>query len=237
MNSGTDVAKAAGDIILTDDNFTSIIRGIKLGRTFMHNINMFLDFQLPINISLLLLNLVFPFFSTGAFLTSALILIINIIMDSLNSLSFGSEPEKEEYMKEKPFVKGTGLFDKQSKLRIGTATTSFILAYIILMFPCATMFHGEAEQLTARFVLLCFMAVMNGFCVRVEGANLLKGITKNKLFPAIAFGILAGAVIIAQLLYGLLGLAPLNEMQWLVIIVLSMIIIPIDLARKRIASK
>lgn len=67
MNSGTDVAKAAGDIILTDDNFTSIIRGIKLGRTFMHNINMFLDFQLPINISLLLLNLVFPFFSTGAF--------------------------------------------------------------------------------------------------------------------------------------------------------------------------
>ena len=140
-------------------------------------------------------------------------------------------------MKEKPFVKGTGLFDKQSKLRIGTATTSFILAYIILMFPCATMFHGEAEQLTARFVLLCFMAVMNGFCVRVEGANLLKGITKNKLFPAIAFGILAGAVIIAQLLYGLLGLAPLNGMQWLVIIVLSMIVIPIDLARKRIASK
>lgn len=237
MNSGTDVAKAAGDIILTDDNFTSIIRGIKLGRTFMHNINMFLDFQLPINISLLLLNLVFPFFSTGAFLTSALILIINIIMDSLNSLSFGSEPEKEEYMKEKPFVKGTGLFDKQSKLRIGTATTSFILAYIILMFPCATMFHGEVEQLTACFVLLCFMAVMNGFCVRVEGANLLKGITKNKLFPAIAFGILAGAVIIAQLLYGLLGLAPLNGMQWLVIIILSMIVVPIDLARKRIASK
>ena len=158
-------------------------------------------------------------------------------MDSLNSLSFGSEPEKEEYMKEKPFVKGTGLFDKQSKLRIGTATTSFILSYIILMFPCAAMFHGEAEQLTARFVLLCFMAVMNGFCVRVEGANLLKGITKNKLFPAIAFGILAGAVIIAQLLYGLLGLAPLNGMQWSVIIILSMIVVPIDLARKRIASK
>lgn len=236
MNSGTDVAKAAGDIILTDDNFASIIRGIKLGRTFMHNIHMFLDFQLPINISLLLLNLVFPLFSKEAFLTSSLILIVNIIMDSLNSLSFGSEPEKEEYMKEKPFVKGSGLFDQISKIRIGTATVSFILAYVILMFPCGYLFHG-AEQMTSRFVLLCFMAVMNGFCVRVEGANLFNGITKNKLFPMIAIGILVGAVIIAQGIPQLLLLAPLNLTQWVVIAILSMMVIPIDLIRKQLIKK
>ena len=60
MNSGTDVAKEAGDIILVDDNFASIVKGVKLGRTFMHNILMFLNFQLPINYSLLAMNFLYP---------------------------------------------------------------------------------------------------------------------------------------------------------------------------------
>ena len=51
MNSGSDVAKAASDIILTDNNFASIVKSVELGRTFMHNIMMFIEFQLPNNIS------------------------------------------------------------------------------------------------------------------------------------------------------------------------------------------
>ena len=67
---------------------------------------MFLEFQLPINISLLILSMVFPIISGGSALLAAVqILIVNIIMDSLNSLSFGGEPPKEEYMNEEPIMK------------------------------------------------------------------------------------------------------------------------------------
>lgn len=55
MQGGSDVAKEASDIVLTDDNFASVVKAVELGRTFMHNIMMFLEFQLPINIALLIL--------------------------------------------------------------------------------------------------------------------------------------------------------------------------------------
>ena len=116
MQSGSDVAKEASDIVLTDDNFASVVKAVELGRTFMHNIMMFLEFQLPINISLLILSIIYPIIASGAaILASVQILIVNIIMDSLNSLSFGSEPPKEEYMREKPIRKGMGLFINGSK--------------------------------------------------------------------------------------------------------------------------
>lgn len=238
MNSGTDVAKEAGDIILTDNNFASIIHGIKLGRTFMHNINMFLDFQLPINIALLILNFLYPIWGKGAFLTSVLILVINIIMDSLNSISFGGEPPKEEYMIEKPLKKGAGLFTLDSKTRIGIATGSFIFIYGLLMFsPVCEYFKTDSQSLAARFALICIMAVVNGFCVRVEGLNLIKGIGKNKLFPAIAVGIILGTIFICNCASNLFQVAALTGGQWGILIILSLLIIPIDSIRKIVTKK
>lgn len=191
MQGGSDVAKEASDIVLTDDNFASVVKAVELGRTFMHNIMMFLEFQLPINISLLILSVIYPMIATGALLASVQILIVNIIMDSLNSLSFGGEPPKDEYMTEKPIKKGSGLFIRGAKKRIAISTVAFIALYGIITFsPIANMFATEAEAMTARFALLCFMAVFNGFNIRTEHINLFNGIGKNKLFSAIAIGIL-----------------------------------------------
>ena len=135
MQAGSDVAKEAGDIILTDNNFASVVKGIELGRTFMHNIMMFLEFQLPINISLLIMSMLYPVISGGSpFLAAVQILIINIIMDSLNSLSFGGEPPKEEYMKEKPLRKGSGLFINGAMARILSTTAMFILIFGVIIF-------------------------------------------------------------------------------------------------------
>ena len=157
MQGGSDVAKEASDIVLTDDNFASVVKAVELGRTFMHNIMMFLEFQLPINISLLILSVIYPMIATGALLASVQILIVNIIMDSLNSLSFGGEPPKDEYMTEKPIKKGSGLFIRGAKKRIALSTVAFIALYGIITFsPIANMFASETEAMTARFALLCF---------------------------------------------------------------------------------
>lgn len=238
MQSGSDVAKEASDIILTDDNFASIVKGVELGRTFMHNIMMFLEFQLPINITLLILSTLYPLIATGALLASVQILIINIIMDSLNSLSFGGEPPKAEYMVEKPIKKGSGLFINGAITRIGISTFVFIVLYGIITFsPVSNLFVSDVEAMTARFALLCFMAVFNGFNIRTEHINLFKGIEKNKLFSGIAVGIFIGTFLICNLLGNLVKVTSLDLMQWITVIVTAFMVIPIDLIRKVIEKK
>lgn len=238
MQGGSDVAKEASDIILTDDNFASVVKAVELGRTFMHNIMMFLEFQLPINISLLILSVIYPMFATGALLASVQILIVNIIMDSLNSLSFGGEPPKDEYMTEKPIKKGSGLFIRGAKKRIAVSTIAFIALYgIITLSPIANMFASEAEAMTARFALLCFMAVFNGFNIRTEHMNLFTGLSKNKMFVYIALGIFAGTILLCNFAENLVKVTALDFNHWMAIIILAVMVIPVDLIRKAIERK
>ena len=238
MQGGSDVAKEASDIVLTDDNFASVVKAVELGRTFMHNIMMFLEFQLPINIALLILSVIYPMVATGALLASVQILIVNIIMDSLNSLSFGGEPPKEEYMSERPIKKGSGLFIRGAKKRIAISTAAFIALYGIITFsPVSNMFATDAEAMTARFALLCFMAVFNGFNIRTEHMNLFKGIGKNKLFSYIAVGICAMTVILCDFAGALIKATALDLNDWLVIIALAFMVIPVDLVRKAVDNR
>ena len=238
MQGGSDVAKEASDIVLTDDNFASVVKAVELGRTFMHNIIMFLEFQLPINISLLILSVIYPMIATGALLASVQILIVNIIMDSLNSLSFGGEPPKDEYMTEKPIKKGSGLFIRGAKKRIAISTVAFIALYGIITFsPIANMFASETEAMTARFALLCFMAVFNGFNIRTEHINLFNGIGKNKLFSAIAIGIFVMTFALCNFAENLIKVTALDFKHWVVVVILAFMVIPIDLIRKIIEKK
>ncbi len=238
MQGGSDVAKEASDIVLTDDNFASVVKAVELGRTFMHNIMMFLEFQLPINISLLILSVIYPMIATGALLASVQILIVNIIMDSLNSLSFGGEPPKDEYMTEKPIKKGSGLFIRGAKKRIAISTVAFIALYGIITFsPISDMFATETEAMTARFALLCFMAVFNGFNIRTEHINLFNGIEKNKLFSAIAIGIFVMTFALCNFAENLIKVTALDFKHWVVVVILAFMVIPIDLIRKIIEKK
>lgn len=238
MNSGSDVAKAASDIILTDNNFASVVKSVELGRTFMHNIMMFLEFQLPINISLLVLSIFFPIMMAIPVLTSVQILLINIIMDTLNSLSFGGEPPKEEYMREAPIRKGAGLFIRGSKQRIALSTVSFLVFYAILIFsPIKNLFRTELEANTARFALMCFASVVNGLNIRTEHYNLFDGIGKNNLFYLIGLFIVLDTFLLCQFTGGLFSTAALTPVAWLTVAALALCIIPIDFIRKAIRNK
>lgn len=239
MQDGSDVAKEAADIVLTDNNFASVVKAVELGRTFMHNIMMFLEFQLPINISLLILSMVFPIISGGSALLAAVqILIVNIIMDSLNSLSFGGEPPKEEYMNEEPIMKGSGLFIRGAKGRIALSSIVFIALFGVITFgPVGNMFATKLSAMTARFALLCLMAVFNGFTIRTDSMNLFKGIKNNKLFVYIALGIFAMAVVLCNFVGNLVQTTPMNAKQWIVVLVTAFMVVPVDWIRKAICKK
>jgi len=239
MQDGSDVAKEAADIVLTDNNFASVVKAVELGRTFMHNIMMFLEFQLPINISLLILSMVFPIISGGSALLAAVqILIVNIIMDSLNSLSFGGEPPKEEYMNEEPIMKGSGLFIRGAKGRIALSSIVFIALFGVITFgPVGNMFATKLSAMTARFALLCLMAVFNGFTIRTDSINLFKGIKNNKLFMYIALGIFAMTVVLCNFVGNLVQTTPMDVKQWIVVLMTAFMVVPVDWIRKAICKK
>lgn len=239
MQDGSDVAKEAADIVLTDNNFASVVKAVELGRTFMHNIMMFLEFQLPINISLLILSMVFPIISGGSALLAAVqILIVNIIMDSLNSLSFGGEPPKEEYMNEEPIMKGSGLFIRGAKGRIALSSIVFIALFGVITFgPVGNMFATKLSAMTARFALLCLMAVFNGFTIRTDSINLFKGIKNNKLFMYIALGIFAMTVVLCNFVGNLVQTTPMDVKQWIVVLMTAFMVMPVDWIRKAICKK
>ena len=239
MGSGTDVCKEAGDIIITDDNFVSITDAVLLGRTFMHNVMKFLKFQLPINVGLVILSILYPIIMAVEAVAAVQILVINVVMDSLNSLSFGGEPAKEEYMKEKPIPKGSKLLSKETVSQIAVSVVAFIGIFGLTLLPAIQNIFGNNEEVyaTARFALLVMMATFNGFNIRTDGFNLFKGIGKNKLFVEIAIAIFAITFLLAQFGGEIMGCTAMTPTQWGVTIALAFLIIPIDLVRKAIIRR
>ena len=99
------------------------------------------------------------------------------------------------------------------------------------------MFASETEAMTARFALLCFMAVFNGFNIRTEHINLFNDIGKNKLFSAIAIGIFAMTFALCNFAENLIKVTALDFKHWVVVVILAFMVIPIDLIRKIIEKK
>ena len=233
MGSGTDVCKAASDVIIIDDNFVSVTKAVLLGRTFMHNMMMFLKFQLPINIYLMLMCLFYPLvFGVTAF-WAVQILMINIVMDGLNSLAFGGEPTKQEYMREEVIKKGAPLLSKNVMKQIIASVIGFFLVFVLFSLPdIKSIFLNEAQLQTARFALLVFVAMLNGFNIRTDHINPLDGITKNINFLIVAFAVLVGTVIIVNFAGGFLNAVPLGFNQWMCLILLSAVIIPFGMLIK-----
>lgn len=236
MGSGTDVCKEAGDIIITDDNFVSITDAVLLGRTFMHNVMKFLKFQLPINVGLVILSILYPIIMAVEAVAAVQILVINIVMDSLNSLSFGGEPAKDEYMKEKPIPKGSKLLSKETIGQIAVSVVTFVGIFGITLLPPVQKIFGNNEPVyaTVRFALLIMMATFNGFNIRTDGFNLFKGISKNKLFIEIAVVIFALTFVLAQWGGDIMECTAMTPTQWGVTVGLAFMIIPIDLVRKAV---
>lgn len=236
MGSGTDVCKEAGDIIITDDNFVSIADAVLFGRTFLQNVTKFLAFQMPINIILIFLSVFYPIaFLVPAFV-AVQILVVNICEDSLNSLAFGGEPAKLEYMDVPPQPKGASLFAGKTLHKIISASLEFLIVFALLFMTPIQQIFGDNEilNMTARFALLMLVAMFNGFNVRVDDVHLLRGVEKNPLFLIIALIIVVGTFCIVNFGGELFQVAPLSFEQWAVVFWLAFLVVPMDLLRKLI---
>ena len=234
MGSGTDVCKEAGDIIITDDNFVSLVDAVLFGRTFLNNVTKFLMFQMPINLMLVILSIVYPvWFAVPAFV-AVQVLMINIVMDSLNSLAFGAEPAQAGYMRVAPPKKGAPLLSGKTLGRIIAGCIEFGIVFALLFIPSVRNVFGDnpSVNMTVRFALIMLMAAFNGFNVRVNDMRLLRHIDKNPMFLLMSMFIIVGTVCLVNFGGELFQVTPLSSQQWVVIFALAILVIPMDLARK-----
>ena len=237
MGSGTDVAKEAGDIVILDDNFKSIVDSILYGRTIYNNILKFIKFQLTINVVAVLICAVCPFFGIQEPLNICQLLCVNLIIDSLGALALGGEPALKEYMNEKPKSRTQSIVTKDMMLQVGIMGAFMVVMSFIFLFSSdiQTMF-GEAH-LTGYFALFVLMSIWNGFVVRSENGNLIKGLEQNPLFAKVMFAI--GVIVVGLVYIGgdFLGVVPMNFSQWMLVLFVSLTVLGVGSILKNVLYK
>lgn len=234
MGSGTDVAKEAGSIVILDDNFKSIENAILYGRTIYNNILKFIKFQLTINVAAVAVSAISPFFGVEEPLKITHILWINLVMDGLGALALGAEPALKKYMSEKPKSRTQSLVNKNMMSQVlcaGAWLGGISFAFLKLPF-FKEFFENEGQHLTAYFSMFVFSAVANGFNVRSEGINIFDHIKENKGFIKVMLAIVLVQIILTFVGGEIFSCTPFGIKGWLIIIVMSLTMIPVDMLRK-----
>ena len=234
MGSGTDVAKEAGSIVILDDNFKSIENAILYGRTIYNNILKFIKFQLTINVAAVAVSAISPFFGVEEPLKITHILWINLVMDGLGALALGAEPALKKYMSEKPKSRTQSLVNKNMMSQVLCAGAWLgVISFAFLKLPFfKEFFENEGQHLTAYFSMFVFSDVANGFNVRSEGINIFDHIKENKGFIKVMLTIVLVQIILTFVGGEIFSCTPFGIKGWLIIIVMSLTMIPVDMLRK-----
>lgn len=241
MGSGTEVAKEAGDITILDDNFKSIGKAILYGRTMFKSIRKFLIFQLTVNVAAVLTCFIGPLLGENVILTVIQLLLINLAMDTLAAIAFGSEPALKEYMKDKPIARDASIVTKDMlfEVLLGALYITFI-CLAILFVPTIRNLFGDVDVTylkSAVFAVFMMAIAFNGFNARTNHLNVFKGIGKNKNFIYVMISILVLQFVFITFGGEVLSVETLNIKSWIICIVMALMIIPIDMLRKAITSK
>ena len=189
MGSGTEVAKEASDIVITDNNFVSIVKAILYGRTIFESIRKFIVFQLTMNFGAVGISFLGPFIGVDNPVTITQMLWVNIIMDTLGALAFANEPYLQEYMRQKPKPLSEEIISGQMIKQIGF-TAAYILALCVWFLKsdtlCMILRRGDDKYiLSAFFAMFIFTGVFTCFAARTLRLNIFANIGKNKSFLAI----------------------------------------------------
>lgn len=241
MGSGTEVAKEAGDITILDDNFASIEKAILYGRTMFKSIRKFLIFQLTVNVAAVLTCFIGPLLGENVVLTVIQLLLINLAMDTLAAIAFGSEPALREYMREKPIPRNASIISKEmfTQIIISALYITFICLSILFLPPIRNLF-GDVDTTylkSALFATFMMAITFNGFNARTSHMNPFEGLGRNKSFLIVMFAIFAMQFIFVTFGGNVLSVESLSPMSWLICVVLAFLVVPIDMIRKAFTKK
>lgn len=237
MGSGTGVAREAGDIIILDNNLSSIGKAVLYGRTIFKSIRKFITLQLTMNFCAVGISMIGPFIGYDSPVTVVQMLWINMIMDTLGGLAFAGEAALKSYMKElpkrrdEPILNGYMIFQM---IWSGIFTVGLYLLFltsprIICRFRAS---NDDIYLLTAFFALFIFTSVFHCFNCRTDRLNVCASLGKNRAFIAIITLVTVIQLAFVYLGGSLLRTAPLTRNELLLTLLLSLTVIPAELIRK-----
>ncbi|MDR2928705.1 MAG: calcium-translocating P-type ATPase, PMCA-type [Cytophagaceae bacterium] len=230
--TGTDVSKEAADVVLTDDNFATIVTAVEEGRRIYDNILKAIQFLLSTNIGEILVLFVAVIANWASPLLPIHILWINLVTDSLPALALSVDPADPNVMKRKPIDSRKGIMTRPFTIRI--ALQGLMVAALSLVAYVIGLKNSVEQAQTMTFAVLAFTQLTMIFGVRSGNRSALRGFFSNKyLLGAMA---LVTALMLAVLLIPAFGnvfhVVPLDSAHWLWVILLSIAPLPItDVAK------
>ncbi|KAK8716622.1 hypothetical protein V6N13_043927 [Hibiscus sabdariffa] len=238
--AGTEVAKESADVIILDDNFSTIVTVAKWGRSVYINIQKFVQFQLTVNIVALIVNFSSACLTGSAPLTAVQLLWVNMIMDTLGALALATEPPTDELMKRSPVgKKGNFISNVMWRNILGQSFYQFmVIWYLQVKGKAMFSLDGPDSDLTLNTLIFnsfVFCQVFNEISSRnMEEINVFKGILDNYVFVAVLGCTVIFQVIIIEFLGTFASTIPLTYSQWFVSVFIGFLGMPIAAALKTI---
>lgn len=227
--SGTDVTKSASDMVIADDNFSTIVSAVREGRRISSNIKKTIQFFLSTNLAevlaILIASLVFFKFD---FLLSTQLLWLNLITDSFPVLALGMEKEDKDVMNYPPVRAEKSLFSKSSVSLIAFFGL-YMTAVTVGVFAVSLKLFGNEIATAITFLTISFLELFQSFNIRSEKKSAFKsGFFSNKvLLVTVVAGILINVILAVSPLAPFFGLVNLKFKHWLIVFGLSISVIPV----------
>lgn len=235
---GTDVAKAASDIVLLNDSFSSIVTAIKYGRNVYDCIRKFLQFQLTCNIVAVFMTLLGGVILEDSPLNPIQMLWVNLIMDSFASLALATEPPSDKLLNRKPYPKDSSIVTSTMKVNIAAQAVFQIIVLTIIIFYGDLIFDIPSDRtldhftwndnvgyhFTIFFHIFVLLQVFNSINARKLSKaeiNVFENIFNNKLYILIQIIIVLGQVLMVTFGGRALRTHPLTLNQHLVCAIIA----------------
>ena len=217
--TGTEVSKDAASMILTDDNFATIIKAVANGRTVYENIKNAIGYLLSGNLSAIITVLFASIAGLPVPFVAVQLLFINLVTDSLPALAIGMEPGNPDILKRKPRDPKASLLDKPFVTQI--STQGFLISLSVITAFLIGLKDSPAIACTMAFSTLTFARLLHGFNCRSQHSIFKIGF-KNNWYSLAAFALgtaLLALIIFVPTLHGLFAVQPLSGQEvWLIVI-------------------
>ncbi|KAG2226158.1 hypothetical protein INT45_003303 [Circinella minor] len=230
--AGTEVAKEASSIILMDDNFASIVRAIMWGRCVNDGVRKFLEFQLTVNVTAVVLTFISGVASEEqkSVLTAVQLLWVNLIMDTLAALALATDPPTEELLQRGPQPKSAPLISLQMwKMIIGQSIFQIIVTFVLL-YGGILDYHPEDTILqTIVFNTFVFCQIFNEInCRRIDRKlNIFHNIWANKFFIIVFIVCIFLQAVIVNFAGVAFQVVQIDGPSWAIAIVVGMFSLPV----------
>ena len=226
--TGTEVSKEASDIVLLDDSFSTIVTAVQWGRGIYENFQRFIQFQLTVNLSSVLIVFICVVLNIGNPFTAIQMLWINLIMDGPPAVTLGLEPMRDGLMDRSPTPRNSNIVSKDMLSRI---IVNGLYMTLIVVMQTELNFLGieEGHESTAVFTLFVLFQLFNAFNARELGNNsIFKNFLKNHIMLAVFAGTFVLQVIITQFGGTVFDTNGLNIIDWLKVFAMALSIIAVS---------